>query len=319
MTTPADPSAIQQAADAVRAGSLVAFPTDTVYALGASALDKSALGALYAAKRRSRDQPFAVLVADEQAARALAASWPDRAGDLARRFWPGPLTIIVPAAPHLPEALLAGGQTVGLRCPQHETARELLRAAGPLAASSANPARDFPAMTAAAVRAAFPDEDIFVLDAPAVETSSGLESTVLRLADSSLEPDIILRQGAISAVDIGGDVTLATSTGKPVGAKDHRTFQVKLFERGKWRETMDAAPQRTLFIAPNDNPIHQQANARTIALPDEAGAYSARLYLALEEARRTPAELILIEYPESQDPLWDAIRDRLIRLATAPE
>ena len=133
---------IETAARALRAGRLVAFPTETVYGLGAIATDDRAVAAIFAAKRRPRFNPLIVHVADRAAARALAC-WNELAERLAARFWPGALTLVLPRAPGCPLSPLvsAGGDTVGLRVPAHPVAQALLEAAGlPVAAPSANPA-----------------------------------------------------------------------------------------------------------------------------------------------------------------------------------
>src|SRR5436309_4141134 len=135
----ADPAAIEDAAAILRHGGLVAFPTETVYGLGANALDPAAVARVFEAKGRPAANPLIVHVADAAQVLNVAADWPETAARLAARFWPGPLTLVVPRRPELPDAVTAGGPTVAVRCPNHAVARELIRAAGvPLAAPSAN-------------------------------------------------------------------------------------------------------------------------------------------------------------------------------------
>src|SRR5262245_42273002 len=139
--TPEAPAAeaISQAAEALRRGGLVAFPTETVYGLGAAALDPAALARVFAAKGRPATNPLIVHVPDAEQARALTAAWPEAAARLAARFWPGPLTLVLPRNARVPDLVTAGGLTVAIRVPAHPVALALLRAASlPVAAPSAN-------------------------------------------------------------------------------------------------------------------------------------------------------------------------------------
>src|SRR6266478_3497537 len=143
MPHPADPSEIDHAARLLRAGRLVAFPTETVYGLGANALDAEAVARIYAVKRRPATSPLIVHVASIEMAQSLVANWQEIAERLARRFWPGPLTLVLEKQlekpPVIPSIVTAGLPTVGLRMPAHPIALALIRAAGvPLAAPSAN-------------------------------------------------------------------------------------------------------------------------------------------------------------------------------------
>ncbi len=123
----------------IRRGELVAFPTETVYGLGANALDADAVARIYAAKGRPAWNPVIVHVADVAAAKALTRSWPERAARLAEACWPGPLTLVLPKSDAIPDIVSAGGDTVAIRIPAHNDALSLLRAAAvPIAAPSAN-------------------------------------------------------------------------------------------------------------------------------------------------------------------------------------
>src|SRR5437764_451481 len=134
-----DGRAVERAAAVLRSGGLVAFPTETVYGLGANARDAAAVARIYAAKGRPARNPIIVHVADVDAARAVVADWPDAAARLAERFWPGPLTLVLPRGPAVPDVVTAGGPAVAVRVPGHPVALALLRACGlPLAAPSAN-------------------------------------------------------------------------------------------------------------------------------------------------------------------------------------
>src|SRR5438874_5501669 len=134
-----DPAMIRRAAEVIRAGGLVAFPTETVYGLGANALDAAAVARIFAAKGRPATNPVIVHVADADQVRDVAAAWPEAAAKLAAKFWPGPLTVVVPRRAEVPDVVTAGGPTVAVRCPAHAVARALIREAGvPVAAPSAN-------------------------------------------------------------------------------------------------------------------------------------------------------------------------------------
>src|SRR5262249_12265121 len=187
---------IQNAAALIRAGKLVAFPTETVYGLGANALDAQAVERIFAAKQRPRESPLIVHVDSLEMARGLAAEWPESAEPLARRYWPGPLTLIVFKKPEIPDIVTAGLPTVGVRMPAHPLALELIRAAGvPIAAPSANRFTELSPTAAGHIDAALAD---FVLDGGPAQV--GIESTVLSLAG----PPSLLRPGIIPLPEIEG-------------------------------------------------------------------------------------------------------------------
>src|SRR5712671_5092992 len=130
---------IQEAAERIRAGELVAFPTETVYGLGANALDAAAVAKIYELKGRPDTSPLIVHAASIEMARALVTEWPPEAEQLAQKYWPGPLTLVLAKAPSIPDIVTAGLRTVGVRVPSHPMALELIREAGvPIAAPSAN-------------------------------------------------------------------------------------------------------------------------------------------------------------------------------------
>lgn len=192
---PADSAeAMAAAAAALRSGQLVVFPTETVYGLGAHALDEQAVRRIFAAKRRPADNPLIVHVPDVDAARKLAASWPAEAERLAAAFWPGPLTLVLPRTPHVPDATTGGLDSVALRVPSHPVAQRLLREAGvPLAAPSANRSGR-PSPTRAEDAFADLGEDVaLVLDAG--PTTVGVESTVVSLLGPT---PVLLRPGGVS-------------------------------------------------------------------------------------------------------------------------
>ena len=192
---PPDPHRqVEHAADLIRAGKLVAFPTETVYGLGANALDASAVERIFLAKGRPRSSPLIVHVDSIEMARCLASEWPKAADLLARRYWPGPLTIVVPKRAEVPDIVTAGLPTVGLRIPAHPVALALIRAAGvPIAAPSANRFTELSPTAAAHVAESLAD---FVLDGGPSQV--GIESTVISLAGEPL----LLRPGVIPLPEI---------------------------------------------------------------------------------------------------------------------
>src|SRR5713101_7699965 len=196
--TASEVSELQRAAALIRSGELVAFPTETVYGLGANALDVSAVEKIYAAKGRPSGSPLIVHVDSIEMARGLVREWPEKAEMLARRFWPGPLTLVLPKQPHVPDRLTAGLDTVGIRVPSNALALALIKEAGvPIAAPSANRFTELSPTTAEHVRESLGDRVSTVLDGG--RTTVGIESTVLSLAG----PDaILLRPGMVSQADI---------------------------------------------------------------------------------------------------------------------
>src|ERR1700693_4077841 len=191
-------SELHRAAALIRAGELVAFPTETVYGLGANALDPIAVKKIYVAKGRPADSPLIVHVDSIEMARGLAREWPEKADKLARRFWPGPLTLVLPKKPHVPDKLTAGLDTVGIRMPSNPIALALIGEAGvPVAAPSANLFSELSPTTAEHVRAAMGDRVAMVLDGG--RTTVGIESTVLSLAGPEA---ILLRPGMVSQAEI---------------------------------------------------------------------------------------------------------------------
>ncbi len=198
---PLDPltdEVLQLAADALRAGELIAFPTETVYGLGANALDPAAVAKIFAAKGRPATNPLIVHVADESQVGRVVAAWPDEAKKLAAKFWPGPLTIVVPKGLNVPDAVTAGGLSVAVRCPALASARAIIAAAGvPVAAPSANRSGELSPTTADHVVKSLAGRVHLVFDGgPCV---GGLESTVVAL--TSFQPRL-LRPGPITVAQL---------------------------------------------------------------------------------------------------------------------
>lgn len=191
-----DPHAMELALHILRAGGLVAFPTDTVYGVGSLAFDQAAIESIYVAKDRPLEKAIPILIADVDDLEKVASEIPEQARQLAARFWPGPLTIVLPKRPDLPPAVSAT-PTVGVRVPDHPVARALLRVAGPMAVTSANLSGRASPCSAGEVMAQLGRRIQLVLDGG--ETPGGVPSTVVDVCGP--EP-VILRDGPITLEQI---------------------------------------------------------------------------------------------------------------------
>jgi L-threonylcarbamoyladenylate synthase len=316
--------AVERAAKIIRAGGLVAFPTETVYGLGANALDDAAVRRIFAAKGRPSYNPLIGHVAELAAARELAAFWPDAAERLGQRFWPGPLTLVVPKRPDIPDLLTAGLPNVALRVPAHPVAVALLRAAGlPVAAPSANRFTELSPTTARHVEKGLGDRVDLILDGG--PTGVGIESTVV---DLSGDEPVLLRPGSLSRGAIeelvgplrdAGELTGSTPRPSPGMVKRHYSPRARLLvfppaERTAMaRAAVSAAESglRTgaLLLDELDAPIDHR-----VRMPGEAGAYARELYAALHDLDDLGCDLILM-HAVPPAPEWAGIRDRLARAA----
>ena len=192
-----DPVGIARAVDALRDGEIIAFPTDTLYGVGGDALSAGAVRRVQEAKRRDTSKAMPVLLSGLEEVPRLAAAWPAAAARLAGRFWPGALTIVVPALDEVPEGVRSNG-TVALRVPGLDSLREVIRLAGrPLIGTSANVSGEPAALTAAEAMAALGGEVALVLDGGRV---GGAPSTVVAVEGERVR---VLREGAISATALG--------------------------------------------------------------------------------------------------------------------
>ena len=325
----AGPEEIAAAVARLRAGGVVAFPTETVYGLGADALNADAIARVFALKGRPAHNPLIVHVADEAMASVVAAEWPEAASRLARAFWPGPLTLVLPKRATVPDAVTAGGPTVAVRCPAHHVTLSLLTAfGGPLVGPSANPSGRISPTTADHVREAFREEDVLVLDGGPCR--GGIESTVLSLAGPVAR---ILRAGLISPEEIeivlgqavevaprdapetGGNAPLPSPGQLPVHYAP-RTRAV-LLDSGALNRTLAESREPIAVLSFTMAAI--AAPHSLIRMPADAPAYAARLYAALHEADALHPSLIAIERPPSAGPIWQAISDRLARATATPE
>jgi L-threonylcarbamoyladenylate synthase len=290
---------IKEAAERIRSGELVAFPTETVYGLGANALDAAAVAKIYELKGRPETSPLIVHASSIEMARALVTEWPAEAETLAQRYWPGPLTLVLPKAPSIPDIVTAGLWTVGVRVPAHPMALALIDHAGvPVAAPSANRFSGVSPTTAQHVRDAFGDA-VPVLDGGPCQV--GLESTVVSLVGGKIT---LLRPGMIALGEIEQAATPSAAHPSPGMHVRHYSPRTPLIlschpdSRGAY-----------LWIA------RPAASARSIQMPDDPAAYAARLYGALHELDRENLSSITVEPPP--DTLeWAAVVDRLRRAAS---
>ncbi|MBI5762692.1 MAG: threonylcarbamoyl-AMP synthase [Planctomycetes bacterium] len=319
-----EPDRIARAADVIRGGGLVAFPTETVYGLGANALDATAVARIFEAKGRPASNPIIVHVADVPAAKQLVSSWPNVASVLADKFWPGPLTFVLPRKSIIPDLVTAGGPTVGIRVPANAIALALLRAAGvPLAAPSANRSTCLSPTTAEHVRRSLDGRIDMILDGG--PTTGGLESTVLDLCEPTPR---ILRPGLISIlqiVSVTGGTVIQHARENPSGEtirspglmERHYAPRARVIcvEDGGDEEVLKhvAAGARVGWIT-LDGAIKTSDNVICINLPFEAAAYAARLYSALHQLDDAGVDVIVAELP-LEAPEWSAVRDRLMRAA----
>lgn len=312
---------------ALRQGEPVAFPTETVYGLGADALSTPAVARVFALKGRPARNPLIVHVADADAARDLSTAWDSRAQSLAHAFWPGPLSIIVPRSPRIPALVTAGAPFVALRCPAHPAALALLTAfAGPLVGPSANRSGSVSPTTSAHVREAFPH--LLILEGG--PCARGIESTVLSLADARPR---VLRPGVISAEQIAA--VLGVPVDAPAELAADAPGSSPLASPGLLASHYaPAAPTLLLTLADiqsdasrllaavviHHSPLRLPAGASSIRMPGAAPDYAARLYAALRDADARGPSAILIERPEPTGPdahVWLAVLDRLRRAAAA--
>lgn len=313
---------IEQAAALLRRGGLVAFPTETVYGLGADATNPAAVVRIFAAKGRPATNPLIIHVADAGVAQRYAAHWPEVAARLARRFWPGPLTIVLPKRPIIVDGATAGLGTLGLRCPDHPLALELLRAFdGPVAAPSANRSTRVSPTTAQHVRDELGDAVDLVLDGGACTV--GIESTVLDLAGDT---PTVLRPGAVTAEMIEGEIgpvrlfagsaPVSQAASSPGQHAIHYSpvtpaYRFELSDAEKVIEWRDG-PFAVLAIS-SASAIAASAG-RMIEMPADPAEYARILYATLRSLDDLDLRAILIELPPAA-PQWLALRDRLARAA----
>jgi L-threonylcarbamoyladenylate synthase len=313
-----DASEIARAASLLRAGRLVAFPTETVYGLGANALDAEAVAQIYAVKRRPATSPLIVHVASIEMAKSLVANWPETADLLARKFWPGPLTLVIEKQierqPAIPDIVTAGLSSVGLRMPAHPIALALIEAAGvPLAAPSANRFTELSPTTADHVRHSLGSEVDLIIGKGSCTV--GIESTVLSLVGPV---PTLLRPGGISRSELEamiGSIAFAQET--PTGAHPapgmhprHYSPRTPLFLTTKGR--LPDTGQGIYFQY--EHPPNR-TNVTVRQMPRSVVDYASLLYAALHQADTANYPWIAVDLPPNT-PEWEAVHDRLRRAAS---
>ena len=313
--------ALEQAATLLRQGELVAFPTETVYGLGARADRDDAVRKIYEAKGRPATNPLIVHVASVSAARELAQVWSDEAESLAQAFWPGPLTLIVEGREDVvSDGLRAGLSTLAIRVPGHDVARRLIEAVGaPVAAPSANRYTELSPTTASHVLRGLGDRVAAIVDGGA--TQVGLEST---LVDARRSPVKVARPGMISVqemmevVDVAefrlGEVVQEEAARPSPGlSKKHYSPQTPLRIVDKL-ELQDVADREVGVIRLGEGEVETRSGGRELVLPNRACDYGRELYAALHRLDRRGLEQIWVEAPPRGGE-WQAVWDRLGRAA----
>ncbi|KNZ32489.1 MAG: translation factor Sua5 [Methylibium sp. NZG] len=320
-----DAAAVARAAAALAAGELVAFPTETVYGLGARADDDAAVAKVFAAKGRPADHPLIVHVADAVDASAFAARVPAVAQRLIDQFWPGPLTVIVERAAGTASAAAGGQGSIGLRCPAHPVAKALLTAARGLgvagvAAPSANRFGRISPTRAAHVAQAFGD-DLLVLDGGACRV--GIESAIV---DCSRGRPVLLRPGLLTRAQI------EAAAGEPLHEPDadapraSGTLAAHYAPQARLR-LMPAAMLDTALRVLGERPPRLAVYSRSLPAPAGHGVLHRRmparpeaaaheLFQVLRELDAEGVPLIWVEEPPP-DAEWDGVRDRLQRAAAS--
>lgn len=318
---PATAASIQEAAGILRSGGLVAFPTETVYGLGADGLNPEAVARIYQAKGRPSSNPLILHVADIEEARYLASEWPPEAQALAERFWPGPLTLVLPAATYIPAIVRAGNPTVALRCPAHPVALALVRATGrPLAAPSANRSQGISPSLAEHVVRSLGDRLDLVLDGG--PTEAGVESTIL---DLSRRPFRLLRPGPLAPSELealvgpieiwGGNLGDGEAQAAPGMASRHYAPRARLdlVPRSELLATALATQGQVVVVTFGGRPLVPECfEARH--LPGDAEGAMAALYALLHDLDEEGFDRIVVERPPEGE-AWMALRDRLNRAA----
>jgi L-threonylcarbamoyladenylate synthase len=319
---------LDRAAQLIRAGKLVAFPTETVYGLGANALDPAAVERIYEAKGRPHSSPIIVHVYNLEMVRRVVAEWPEKAQKLANAFWPGPLTLVLPRTVAVPDVVTAGLQTVGVRMPAHPIAWHLVRlSALPIAAPSANRFTQVSPTTAEHVRQSLGDRVDYILDGGSCEV--GIESTVLTLTEAVPR---ILRPGGVSRTQIEA----------VIGAVEYPIRETEF----PGRDGVDSSG--AAHLSPGQHPRHYSPKTRLIlvdggtvpeqgkgaylriceeprrvvaevvGMPSDAEGYAAKLYLVLHALDVRGYDWIAVENPPATVE-WEAVQDRLCRAAYGDE
>ena len=320
------PGAFKEAVNAaeaiLRAGGVVAVPTETVYGLAANAFDERAVLEIYRVKGRPEHNPIIVHVANLEMARSCVAAWPREAGALAENFWPGPLTMVLPKSGAIAGVVTAGGDTVGIRWPAHPFMQALIQACQfPIAAPSANPANQLSPTQAEHVVDSLQGKIPLIVDAGPAHV--GIESTVVQLVPEGWR---VLRPGLVSEEQI--ETALGKSPLEAEKTAIHRSpgllprhYAPKALLRViRWSDDADLERQAGAFGRAIER-VHVLCHhcvpkggafGRVAVIPEDPEAYARALYAELHRSDREGAELVLVE-EVPPGAAWEAIRDRLRR------
>ena len=329
-------AAVTRAAELLRAGEVVALPTETVYGLAANALDENAVAKIFQIKGRPAHNPIIVHVASNEMARTCVTGWPDVAEKLARAFWPGPLTLVLPRAEKISDTVTAGGATVGVRWPGHPFMQAVIRECGfPLAAPSANLSNQISPTNAEHVRAQLDGKIPLIVDGG--QSQVGIESTVL---DLTVSPPRILRPGMIhleSLAAVAGNIQHPTSPAAPKRSEGGNIQHPKLKSPGLLAKHYSPKAKLVVLDWQDDAELHAQLSTlnsqlstsfiiahtkipggfraeNVSVIPHDAEAFARALYAELHRCDAAGAELIIVEAPP-ETPEWSGIADRLRRAA----
>ena len=320
-------AAVRRAAELLRAGEVVALPTETVYGLAANALDENAVAKIFQIKGRPSHNPIIVHVAGTEMAKRCAGNFPAIAEKLSKSFWPGPLTIVLPRAEIIPKILTAGGETVGIRWPSHPFIQAVIRECGfPLAAPSANFSESVSPTNAEHVRKNLDGKISLIVDGG--QSQVGIESTVL---DLTVAPPRILRPGMIHAESLAAICEVQSPKSKvqsqetalrsPGLLPKHYSPKAKLLVLN-WKNDADLKsqlvtrhlPPATCFVIAHTKIPAGEHFADVSVMPHDAEAFARALYAELHRCDEAGAETIMVEAPPDL-PEWSGIADRLRRAA----
>ena len=320
-----DQAELDTAAALLAAGQLVAFPTETVYGLGADAENPEAVARIYAAKGRPQDHPVIVHLAPDADLAHWAADIPPQAQQLADAFWPGPLTLILKRAAHIPDAVSGGQDTVGLRCPAHPVAIALLQTfkngQGGVAAPSANKFGHVSPTTAQHVRDEFSQDGSVALVLDGGQSEVGIESTIVDLSRLATHGPVLLRPGRISADAIAAVIDQVPAAPDAAAPRASGTLEshyaphtpVAMLDSAELRAALallQRGGRRIALIHYSDLP---PAHA-SLRLPLDPEGFAHALYAALRAMDGRGADLILVEAPPASA-AWLGVNDRLRRAA----
>ncbi len=315
------PEGIAEGARVLSGGGVVAFPTETVYGLGALALDADAVARVFAMKGRPSENPLIVHVSGEGMARRVVAGWNGRAERLARGAWPGSVTMVLAKGEGVPGVVTAGGATVAVRCPAHPVALALIETLGePIVGPSANVSGMVSPTRAEHVARAFGGEDLVVIDGGACR--AGIESAVVDLTGDRVR---VLRPGVVSAAEIarilGESVDDADGAGVGAGGAGGVVASPGLIGAHYRPRTvlrivgLDEAATAKEDVCVIAHGALETRGARVIDLGSDARGYAAAIYAALHDADAMGVrEILVVELPGAdRDPIWGALRERLGR------